>query len=146
MNSQIYLIVLVLALITVIPASSAQLSLGAEANQKLIEVNLNKSEIINVKHVIAASNMPVSVNLFDGVIPESITVTNDNGDEKQFGLADNGQRNASITIFPTKSNTIIKYDYFGEWDLEDQIEHCEMNDYIFNKYGELVGHLEEVHG
>ena len=110
MNSQIYLIVLVLALITVIPASSAQLSLGAEANQKLIEVNLNKSEIINVKHVIAASNMPVSVNLFDGVIPESITVTNDNGDEKQFGLADDGQGNASITIFPTKSNTIIKYD------------------------------------
>jgi hypothetical protein len=110
MNSQIYLIVLVLALITVIPASSAQLSLGAEANQKLIEVNLNKSEIINVKHVIAASNMPVSVNLFDGVIPESITVTNDNGDEKEFGLADDGQGNASITIFPTKSNTIIKYD------------------------------------
>ena len=65
MNSQIYLIVLVLALITVIPASSAQLSLGAEANQKLIEVNLNKSEIINVKHIIAASSMPVSVNLFD---------------------------------------------------------------------------------
>ena len=110
MNSQIYLIVLVLALITVIPASSAQLSLGAEANQKLIEVNLNKSEIINVKHVIAASNMPVSVNLFDGVIPESITVANDNGDEKEFGLADDGQGNASITIFPTKSNTIIKYD------------------------------------
>ena len=110
MNSQIYLIVLVLALITVIPASSAQLSLGAEANQKLIEVNLNKSEIINVKHVIAASNMPVSVNLFEGVIPESITVTNDNGDEKEFGLADDGQGNASITIFPTKSNTIIKYD------------------------------------
>ena len=43
-----------------------------------------------------------------------------------------------------QGNTIIKYDYFGEWDLKDQIEHCEMNDYIFNKYGELVGHLEEV--
>ena len=110
MNSQIYLIVLVLALITVIPASSAQLSLGAEANQKLIEVNLNKSEIINVKHIIAASSMPVSVNLFDGVIPETITVTNDNGDEKEFGLTNDVQGNASITIFPTKSNAIIKYD------------------------------------
>ena len=42
-----------------------------------------------------------------------------------------------------EENTIIKYDYFGEWDLEDQIEHCEMNHNIFNKYGELVGHLEE---
>ena len=110
MNNQIYLIVLLLALVTVIPTASAQLALGAEANQKLIEVNLNKSEIINVKHVIAASNMPVSLNLFDGIILESITVTNDNGDEKQFGLANDGQGNTSITIFPTKSNTIIKYD------------------------------------
>ena len=110
MNNQIYLIVLLLALVTVIPTASAQLSLGAEANQKLIEVNLNKSEIVNVKHVIAASSIPVNVNLFDGVISESITVTNDNGDEKEFGLANDGQGNTSITIFPTKSNTIIKYD------------------------------------
>ena len=110
MNNQIYLIVLLLALVTVIPTASAQLSLGAEANQKLIEVNLNKSEIVNVKHVIASSSIPVSLDLFNGVIPESITVTNDNGDEKQFGLANDGQGNTSITIFPTKSNTIIKYD------------------------------------
>ena len=110
MNNQIYLIVLLLALVTVIPTASAQLALGAEANQKLIEVNLNKSEIVNLKHVIASSSIPVSLDLFNGVIPESITVTNDNGDEKQFGLANDGQGNTSITIFPTKSNTIIKYD------------------------------------
>ena len=42
-----------------------------------------------------------------------------------------------------EGNPIIKYDYFGEWDLEYQIEFCEMNDYLFNKYGELIGHLEE---
>ena len=33
-------------------------------------------------------------------------------------------------------NTIIKYDYFADMDLEDQIEFCEMNNYLFNKYGE----------
>ena len=109
MNNQIYLIVLFLALVTVIPTASAQLSLGGEANQKLIEVKLDKSEIVNVKHVIAASNMPVNVNLFNGVIPESIIVTNDDGDEKQFGLLNDGRGNQSITIFPSKSNTIIKY-------------------------------------
>ena len=87
MNNQIYLIVLFLALVTVIPTASAQLSLGGEANQKLIEVKLDKSEIVNVKHVIAAPNMPVNVNLFNGVIPESVMVTNDDGDEKQFGLS-----------------------------------------------------------
>jgi len=110
MNNQIYLIVLVIALITVIPTVNAQLSLGVEANQKLIEVELNKSEIVNLKHVIAASDIPVSVNLFDGVIPENITVTNDNGNKKEFGLTDDGEGNVSITIFPSKSDVIIKYD------------------------------------
>ena len=110
MNNQIYLIVLVLALVILIPTASAQLSLGVEANQKLIEVELNKSEMVNVKHVIAASDIPVSVSLFEGVITESITVTNDNGDEKEFGLINDGKGNVSITIFPSKSDIIIKYD------------------------------------
>ena len=109
MNNQIYLIVLFLALIAIIPTASAQLSFGGEANQKLIEVELNKSEIVNVKHVISASNMPVTLNLFDGVITESIMVTNDDGDEKQFGLGNDGKENQTITIFPSKSNSIIKY-------------------------------------
>ncbi len=42
-----------------------------------------------------------------------------------------------------EGNTIIKYDYFADMDLEGQIEFCEMNNYLFNKYGELIGHLEE---
>jgi hypothetical protein len=110
MNNQIYLIALLLALVTVIPTASAQLSLGVEANQKLIEVELNKSEIVNVKQVIAASNIPVSVSLFDGVISESLVVTNEKGDGKEFGLANDGKGNTSVTIFPSKSDVIIKYD------------------------------------
>lgn len=39
---------------------------------------------------------------------------------------------------------ILEYDYFGEWDLEEQIDYCEMNNHLFNEYGQLVGHLEEV--
>tara|TARA_R100000426_G_scaffold26751_2_gene22325 strand:- start:157 stop:429 length:273 start_codon:yes stop_codon:yes gene_type:complete len=41
-------------------------------------------------------------------------------------------------------NTIRKYEYFADWDLEAQIEFCELNNYLFNRYGELIGHLEEV--
>ena len=37
-----------------------------------------------------------------------------------------------------KGNIIIKYDYFGEWDLEEQIDFCESNDYLFDKYGKLI--------
>ena len=43
-----------------------------------------------------------------------------------------------------KGNTIIKYDYFADMDLTEQIEFCEINEYLFNKHGELIGHLEEV--
>ena len=43
-----------------------------------------------------------------------------------------------------EGNTIIKYSYFADMDLEEQIEFCEMNKYLFNKHGELIGHLEEV--
>jgi len=109
MNNQIYLIVLFLSLVIVIPSVSAQLSVGEEANQKLIEVELNKSEIVNVKHVISASGNPVSVNLFEGVITESIIVKNSNGDEKEFGVVAYGGGIESITIFPSNSDIIIKY-------------------------------------
>jgi len=43
-----------------------------------------------------------------------------------------------------EGNTIIKYNYFADMDLTEQIEFCEMNKYLFNKHGELIGHLEEV--
>ena len=138
MNNQIYLIVLFLALVTVIPTASAQLSLGGEANQKLIEVKLDKSEIVNVKHVIAAPNMPVNVNLFNGVIPESVMVTNDDGDEKQFGFVNDGKGNQSVTIFPSKSNIIIKYDledastlYENLWTV--RIQYSETYSVIFSE-------------
>ena len=42
-----------------------------------------------------------------------------------------------------EGNTIIKYNHFADMDLIDQIEFCEMNKYLFNKHGELIGHLEE---
>ena len=37
--------------------------------------------------------------------------------------------------------TIVKYDYFGEWDLIDQIDYCEENEFLFNKYGGMIHHL-----
>jgi len=43
-----------------------------------------------------------------------------------------------------EGNAIIKYSYFADMDLAEQIEFCEMNEYLFNKYGELIGHLEEI--
>ena len=58
---------------------------------------------------LVASNMPVTLNLFNGVITESVMVTNDDGVEKQFALGSDGEKNQTITIFPSELNSIIKY-------------------------------------
>ena len=43
-----------------------------------------------------------------------------------------------------EGNTIIKYYYFADMNLKEQIDFCKANNYLFNKYGEVIGHLEEV--
>ena len=45
--------------------------------------------------------------------------------------------------YDNNGDMIVVYDYFGEWELEEQIDHCKANDYLFNKHGKLIGHLEE---
>ena len=106
MNQKFFSIILLIVLVTIIPTVSAQFSLGVEANQKSIEVELNESEIVNVKHVIGSSSIPVSVNLFDGVIADSIIVTNEEGEKKETGLYSDGKGNVihNNSAFKTKFN------------------------------------------
>ena len=143
MNQKFFSIILLIVLVTIIPTVSAQFSLGVEANQKSIEVKLNESEIVNVKHVIGSSGMPVSVNLFDGVIADSIIVTNEEGEEKEIGLYSDGKGNSSITILPSKQNSIIKYEiddastlYQNIWTV--RIEYSETFSIHFPEKTELV--------
>ena len=96
---------MIFALIAV-PIASAQL--GAPAYQKSTHLIIDELNNIEAKHVIGFSNDPVMVNLFEGAIPESITVTNEDGKELEFaivGMSDYG----SVTIFKATENTIIKY-------------------------------------
>jgi len=37
---------------------------------------------------------------------------------------------------------IIKYEYPGDWDDKEIYEHCELNNYLFDKYGNCVHHLD----
>ena len=114
MNKKFFSIILLIVLVTVIPTVSAQFSLAPQANQKSIEVNLDVSGIIHVKHVISSTNMPVNVNLFEGTI-SNLLVTNQNGEKKETSFVDDGYGNKSIMIFPTKQKSIIEY------NLEDRI-------------------------
>ena len=105
MNKIIFLSLMIFALIAV-PIASAQL--GAPAYQKSTHLIIDELNNIEAKHVIGFSNDPVMVNLFEGAIPESITVTNEDGKELEFAIVGMGDY-GSITIFKATENTIIKY-------------------------------------
>jgi predicted DNA binding CopG/RHH family protein len=106
MNKIIFLSLMIFALIAV-PIASAQL--GAPAYQKSTHLIIDELNNIEAKHVIGFSNDPVMVNLFEGVIVESITVTNEDGKELEFAIVGMGDY-GSVTIFKATENTIIKYD------------------------------------
>jgi hypothetical protein len=105
MNKIIFSSLVIFALIA-LPVANAQF--GEPAYQKLTQLIIDESENIQAKHVIGFSNSPVSVNLFEGVIIESITVTNEDGKELEFAISGMGDYGA-ITIFSATENTIIKY-------------------------------------
>ena len=113
MNKNIFLIVAVFSLILVIPMSHAQLTIGGNAEQKLIEMKLDIDGTVSVKHVVSSSNMPVTVQLFSGTI-SNLVIINEKGEDMfengaNAGIAYDPQGNQSIVIFPSKQNSIIEY-------------------------------------
>jgi len=113
MNKNIFLLVVVFSLILVIPMSHAQLTIGGNAEQKLIEMKLDIDGTVSVKHVVSSSNMPVTVQLFSGTI-SNLVIINEKGEDMfengaNAGIAYDPQGNQSIVIFPSKQNSIIEY-------------------------------------
>ena len=110
MFKKILIISIICASFIIIPFADAQLSFGKSAYQELVQLTLDKTDIVQAKHVIGSSNNPVSVYLFEGVIVESISVTNNDGEELQFGILGMGNNEASVSILePIKENAIVKY-------------------------------------
>jgi len=109
MNNNIFLIVVVFSLVLVIPTSYAQLTIGADAEQKSIQMKLDTDGTVSVKHVVSSSNMPVTVKLFSGAI-SNLVITNETGEDKSnTGIATDLQGNQSIVIFPSRQNSSIEY-------------------------------------
>ena len=126
MNHKIILTIIIFGLITVIPTTYGQLSIGGEAKQKSIEVMINKNGEINVKHVVSSSSMPGYVPLFLEIDNEdelNVTITNELDEEINSGLGYDGRGNITILVLPSEQNTIIKYD----------LEKMELNNNIFSK-------------
>ena len=107
------LIILIFTLILLIPPASAQLTLGGEPNQKSIEIKLDDSGRVLIKHLISSSNTPVTVNLFKGEI-SNVKVTNENGQDmlttgEGAGIANDARGDMSIFIFVLGQDIIIEY-------------------------------------
>ena len=108
MNKKILSIIAIFTLILVIPTANAQLTIGSEVKQELIEVKINDKGEVDVKHIVRASNMPGTLHLFSGTI-SNLVVTNEMGEEKESGIVNDAQGKQSVFVLPSKQNSIIKY-------------------------------------
>ena len=108
MNKKILSIIAIFTLILVIPTANAQLTIGSEVKQELIEVKINDKGEVDVKHIVEASNMPGTVHLFSGTI-SNLVVINEMGEEKGSGIVNDTAGKQSVFVLPSKENSIIKY-------------------------------------
>jgi len=122
MNTKIISAIVIFGLITVIPTVYGQLGLGAEANQKSIEIFIDKSDNVNVKHIVYSSNNSGNVPVFFGMIEDSLKITNEEGVEIEFGRAGNDVEGITdLLIFASKENTIIEYSLTDVKTLDDNL-------------------------
>ena len=106
MNSKIFTVFAIIFLVTVIPTSYAQVSVGEKANQKLVEVTIDSEGNVHVIHIIDDAKIPKQVDLIPGTI-SNISVTDEQGEEKQFSVV--GDNNA-VLIMPSAEESILQYD------------------------------------
>ena len=108
MNQKIISTIIIFTLISVIPTSYGQLTIGPDAKQELIEVKINPTGEISIKHIVSPSNMPATVHLFLGEI-SNLIVTNNSGEEIGSGTANDVKGNLSVLVLPSNQNSIITY-------------------------------------
>ena len=106
MNSRIFGFLVVLALISIIPIANAQISIGASAIQKSVEVIINSEGNVHVKHIVYSSNLPKDLELIYGTV-SNISVTNEQGEELLFT---SNNDNNMVLVQPSNEESIIEYD------------------------------------
>ena len=106
MNSRIFGFLIVLALISIIPIANAQISIGASAIQKSVEVIINLEGNVHVKHIVYSSNLPKDLELIYGTV-SNISVTNEQNEELLFTTNND---NSVVLIQPSNEKSTIEYD------------------------------------
>ncbi len=130
---------IILSIIFIIPVADAQLSIGAKAVQKSVEVIINSNGEIHVKHVIISSNLPSQVDLIEGTV-SNLVVTNEQGKEKEFIIV--GDKNG-VMIFSSQRNSIIEYNLDNVLSQKDNLwtwdfSYLETTSFIMPKEVDLV--------
>lgn len=106
MNTKIFGFLAILCMISIIPIADAQVSVAGKALQRSVEVTINSSVDVHVKHVIASSNIPKQIDLIPGTV-SNLSVTNEQSEEKQFSVIGD---NEGVLILSSQGLSIVEYD------------------------------------
>ena len=106
MNTKICSLLVILAIISLVPLTDAQISIGEKARQELVEISVSQDGKVHVKHIIRASNLPVDLELISGTV-SNISVLNNQGDEELFST---NADNTILLLQPSSEKLIIEYE------------------------------------
>jgi len=106
MKTKISCFLVILLIILIVPVANAQISLGEQAMQKSVEVIINATNDVHVRHVIAPASIQKQVELVNGTV-SNIRVTNEHDKEQPFLVIGD---NKGILIMPSDENSILEYD------------------------------------
>jgi len=116
MTCQFIIFSIIVSLLIIIPGAYAQV-FEEQSKQKSIEVVINSSGEVHVKHVVDGPDFPKQIDLIEGKIA-NLTVKDQEGNEKQQGVIGD---NDGLIIFPSKEDVIVEYDLLDELILKNNV-------------------------
>ena len=120
--SSLKIIVSVLVLFTLVsflPQSFAQISLGVPATQEDVRVTITEDGKVHVVHKIASSTQAQSLDLIEGTVSD-LKVTDEEGNDVEFAKV--GVEDVSgVTIFPTRERVTVEYDLADVLELKNGV-------------------------
>lgn len=116
MKINLIVFLIIFSVLIIFPTANGQTPTEG-TKQKSIEVKINSSGDVHVKHVIKPLDLPAQIDLIDG-IKTNLIVKDKNENDVVFGSAD---ENESIMIFPSDGFVIVEYDLLDQLLLKDNI-------------------------
>ncbi|MEX0656745.1 MAG: hypothetical protein WD154_04290 [Nitrosopumilaceae archaeon] len=112
-------VLILFVLVSFVPQSFAQISLGIPATQVDIRVTIEEDGKVHVVHKIASNTQAQQLDLINGTVSNLRVVDEQDADIEfaKVGVEDI----SSVTIFPTKKSVIVEYDLADVLELKDGV-------------------------